>query len=137
MKIYSETLTVRTDKKREIFNITPQVKAALAKSAFHEGIVLVSSLHISAAVIVHEDETGLHEDLFAWIDQLAPRRDDYRHGSKFESNAGINLQTLLLHHQVMIPIAEGRLDLGPWQNVFFLELDGGRPKRYTIKVLGE
>lgn len=137
MKLYSETLTVQTDKHRELFDITPQVKAALQKSEIHAGMALVSSLHINAAVIVHEDETGLHEDLWAWLDKLAPCGDDYRHGHKFDSNAGVNLQALLLHHQVVIPVAEGRLDLGPWQSVFFVELDGGRPKRYTIKLLGE
>lgn len=137
MKVYSEVQTVRTDNPRELMNITPQVKAALQRSTFTEGVVLVSALHVNAAIIVHEDEAGLHEDLWTWLDQLAPARDDYKHGKKFESNAGVNLRALLLHHQVFVSISEGRLDLGPWQSVFFVELDGGRPKRYTIKVIGE
>ena len=137
MKIYTDTLTVQTPKSREWFNITPQVKAAVQKSGFTNGIVLITSLHINAAIIVCEDEPGLLEDLDAWLDQVAPRHDNYKHGRKFESNAGVNFQTLLLHHQAIVPVAEGRLDLGPWQSVFFVELDGGRPKRYTIRVLGE
>lgn len=137
MKVYSETLTVHTEKSRELINITPQVKAALQRSGFSEGIVVVISLHVNAAIIICEDEPGLLQDLDAWLEQLAPRHENYQHGRKFESNAGVNLQTLLLNHQLMVPIAEGRLDLGPWQNVFFVELDGGRPKRYTVKVLGE
>jgi len=137
MKIHTDTLTVHTQKNRELFNITPQVKAAVQKSGITDGMVLVTSLHVNAAVIVCEDEPGLLEDLNAWLEQVAPRHDNYKHGKKFESNAGVNLQTLLLHHQVVIPLAEGRADLGPWQNVFYVELDGGRPKRYTIKVMGE
>jgi secondary thiamine-phosphate synthase enzyme len=137
MKIHTDTLTVHTQKSRELINITPQVKAAVQKSGITDGLILVSSLHINAAVIVCEDEPGLLEDLNAWLDQVAPRHENYKHGRQFESNAGVNLQTLLLNHQAVIPLAEGRADLGPWQNVFFVELDGGRPKRYIIKVMGE
>lgn len=136
MKVYSETLTVQASQRRELINITEQVKAAQKRSEVTEGIALVSALHINAAIIVHEDEPGLHEDFWAWLDQVAPEREDYKHGKKFESNAGVNLRALLLRHQAVVPIAEGRLDLGPWQSVFFVDLDGGRPKRYTIKVLG-
>ena len=137
MKIHTDTLTVHTPKNRELFNITPQVKAAVQKSGITDGMVLVTSLHVNAAVILCEDEPGLLEDLNAWLEHVAPRHEHYKHGRKFESNAGVNLQTLLLHHQVVIPLAEGRADLGPWQSVFYVELDGGRPKRYTIKVMGE
>lgn len=137
MKTYTDTLTVQTQKSREFINITPQVKAAVQKSGFNDGIVVVSSLHVNAAIILCEDEPGLLEDLNAWLEQLAPRHENYKHGRKFESNAGVNLQALLLNHQVIVTVAEGRLDLGPWQSVFFVELDGGRPKRYIIKVLGE
>lgn len=137
MKSYTETLTVHTEKRRDLINITPQVKAAVQKSGFADGLALVSSYHINAAVIVCEDEPGLLQDLLDWLETLAPPRDDYKHSGKFESNAGVNLQVLLLHHQVMIPVLEGRLELGPWQSVFFAELDGGRPKRYVVKVIGE
>src|SRR3972149_4631103 len=118
MKIHTDTLTVHTPKNRELFNITPQVKAAVQKSGITDGMVLVTSLHVNATVIVCEDEPGLLEDLNAWLEHVAPRHEHYKHGRKFESNAGVNLQTLLLHHQVVIPLAEGRADLGPWQSVF-------------------
>jgi secondary thiamine-phosphate synthase enzyme len=137
MKIYTDTLTVQTPKAREFINITPSVKAALAKSGFTDGVVTVTSLHVNAAIILCEDEPGLLQDLDAWLEQMAPRHDTYKHERKFESNAGVNLQTLLLNNSVIIPIAEGRLEMGPWQAVFFVELDGGRPKRYVVKILGE
>jgi secondary thiamine-phosphate synthase enzyme len=137
MKIYNEQLTLQTAGKREFVNITPQVKAAMEKSSFRDGIILVSVLHSNAAIIVNDDEPGFLEDLQTWLDQLAPERDDYKHRGRFESNAGIHMQSLLLHHQAIVSFAEGRLDLGPWQFVLFAELDGQRPKRITIKVLGE
>ena len=137
MKIYTEVLTFQSAKKREFINITPQVKLALEKSAFRDGIILVSVTHSNAAIIVSDDEPGLLEDLQAWLEQLAPEREDYKHRGRFESNTGIHLQSLLLHHQVVVPFTEGRLDLGPWQFVLFAELDGQRPKRVVIKAMGE
>ena len=137
MKIYNEQLTLQTKGKREFVNITPQVKAAMEKSSFRDGIILVSVLHSNAAIIVNDDEAGLLEDLQSWLDQVAPEREDYKHRGRFESNTGVHLQSLLLHHQVIVSFSEGRLDLGPWQFVLFAELDGQRPKRITIKVMGE
>jgi secondary thiamine-phosphate synthase enzyme len=137
MKIYTDVLTFQSAKKREFINITPQVKLALEKSAFRDGIILVSVTHSNAAIIVSDDEPGLLEDLQAWLEQLAPEREDYKHRGRFESNTGIHLQSLLLHHQVVVPFTEGRLDLGPWQYVLFAELDGQRPKRVVIKAMGE
>jgi secondary thiamine-phosphate synthase enzyme len=137
MKIYTDVLTFQSAKKREFMNITPQVKLALEKSGFRDGIILVSVTHSNAAIIVSDDEPGLLEDLQAWIEQLAPEREDYKHRGRFESNTCIHLQSLLLHHQVMVPFTEGRLDLGPWQYLLFAELDGQRPKRVVIKAMGE
>ncbi len=137
MKIYNEQLTLQTQGKREFVNITPQVKAAMEKSSFRDGIILVSVLHSNAAIIVNDDEPGLLDDLQSWLEQVAPERDDYKHRGRFESNTGIHLQSLLLHHQVVVSFSEGRLDLGPWQFVLFAELDGQRPKRILIKVMGE
>jgi secondary thiamine-phosphate synthase enzyme len=137
MKIYTDVLTFQSAKKREFMNITSQVKLALEKSGFRDGIILVSVTHSNAAIIVSDDEPGLLDDLQAWIEQLAPEREDYKHRGRFESNTGIHLQSLLLHHQVVVPFTEGRLDLGPWQYVLFAELDGQRPKRVVIKAMGE
>jgi secondary thiamine-phosphate synthase enzyme len=137
MKIYNELITLQTKEPREIVNITSPVKAAMEKSGFRDGIVLVCSLHANAAVIVNDEEPGLLEDLDTWLNRIAPVQDNYKHQGRFESNAAIHLQSLLLHHQVVVPFTEGRLDLGPWQFVLFVELDGQRPKRVLVKVMGE
>ena len=137
MKIYSEYILIQSTKPREIFNITTQVRAAMEKTSVRDGIILVSSLHSNSAVIVNDDEPGLLADIEGWLDQIAPARDDYRHKGRFESNAPAHLQSLLLNHQVVVPFAEGRLDLGPRQFILFVELDGLRPKRILVKVIGE
>jgi secondary thiamine-phosphate synthase enzyme len=137
VKVYNEQITIQSTKLREVFNITSQVKSAMEKSSFRDGIILVSSLHSNSAVIVNDEEPGLLEDLDNWLIQLAPARDDYKHKGRFESNSSAHFQSLLLHHQVIVPFTEGRLDLGPWQSVLFVELDGQRPKRIGVKVMGE
>ena len=137
MKIYNEQITLQSQKAREVFNITSQVKAAMEKSSFRDGIILVSSLHSNSAVIVNESEPGLLEDLDAWLNRLAPLTGAYKHQGRFESNSAIHFQSLLLHHQVIVAFNEARLDLGPWQSVLFVELDGLRPKRILVKVMGE
>jgi secondary thiamine-phosphate synthase enzyme len=137
MKIYNEAITVQSKKAREVFDLTSQIKAAMEKSTLHDGIILVSALHANAAVIVNDNEPGLLEDLDAWLSQVAPVRDDFKHKGRFESNAAIHFQSLLLHHQAIVAFTEGRLDLGPNQSVLFIELDGLRPKRILVKVMGE
>ncbi len=137
MKVYNEQITLHTKKPREFIDITPNVKAAMEKSGFSDGIILVSTLHSNSAVIVNDEEPGLLEDIDAWLDKLAPVRDDYKHQGRFESNASVHLQGLLLHHQALVAFTERRLDLGPWQYVLYAELDGQRPKRILIKVMGE
>jgi len=137
MKIYNEHITLQSSKPRQVFNITTQIKAAMEKSSFRDGIILVSSLHSNSAVIVNDDEPGLLEDLEGWLQQIAPARDDFKHKGRFESNAAIHFQSLLLHHQAIVAFTEARLELGPWQAVLFVELDGLRPKRILVKVIGE
>jgi secondary thiamine-phosphate synthase enzyme len=137
MKIYNENITLQSTQTRQVFNVTSQIKAAMEKSSFRDGIILVSSLHSNSAVIVNDDEPGLLEDLDAWLNQLAPARDDFKHQGRFESNASVHFQSLLLHHQAIVAFTDGRLDLGPWQSVLFVELDGLRPKRILVKVMGE
>jgi secondary thiamine-phosphate synthase enzyme len=137
MRIYTEHITLQTNKPREVVNITSRVKAAMEKSGFREGVILVSALHSNSAVIINDDEPGLLEDIDAWLSELAPLRGDYKHSERVESNAAIHLQALLLHHQVMVPFTEARLDLGPWQFVLFVELDGTRPKRILVRIMGE
>ena len=137
MKFRTEYLTFNTKKHREYIHITPQVEAVVAKSGVQEGMVLVSAMHITAAVFVNDHEDGLLADIDEWLEKLAPFRQDYRHHRTGETNGTAHLKNLLLHHEVILPITAGKLDLGPWQAVFYGEFDGQRRKRLVIKVMGE
>jgi secondary thiamine-phosphate synthase enzyme len=137
MRIYNEVITLHSKKAREFFNITPNIKAALEKSGFSDGLIVVSSLHSNSAVFVNDEEPGLLEDLEGWLDKLAPVRDDYKHKGRFESNSSAHFQSLLLNHQAIVAFTERRLDLGPSQFVMYADLDGLRPKRILVKVIGE
>ncbi len=137
MKFHTEYLTFDTKQHREYIHITPQVDAAVAKSGIKEGMVLVSAMHITASVYVNDHESGLIADIDEWLEKLAPFRKDYRHHRTGETNGDSHLKSLLMHHEVTLPVTNGRLDLGPWQRVFYAEFDGQRPKRVVIKVMGE
>ena len=137
MKTHTEYLTFETKKHREYIHITPQVDAAVRKSGVREGMVLVSAMHITAGVYVNDNESGLIEDIDAWLEKLAPFRKDYNHHETGETNGDSHLKSMLVHHEVIVPITNGKLDLGPWQRVFYAEFDGQRPKRLIIKVMGE
>ena len=137
MKIHTDYLTVQTKEKREISNITQNLKFAVEKSGIRDGIVVVAALHSNSAVFIAEDDPGLHRDLEHWLEKLAPIREDYEYGPKHESNAAILLQNLALQGHVVVGLSEGRLDLGPWQQILYADLDGQRPKRILIKLLGE
>lgn len=137
MKSHTEYLTFNTRKHREYIHLTPQVEAAVTKSGVQEGLVLVSAMHITAAVFVNDNESGLLEDIDEWLEKLAPYRKNYRHHRTGEDNGDAHLKNLLVHHQVILPITRGKLDLGPWQRVFYGEFDGQRPKRLVMKVMGE
>ena len=145
--------TFNTTERREFVRLTGDVQAAVDESGIAEGMVLVSAMHITAAVWVNDDEPGLQEDVLEWLDKVAPPSwkepandvarelspdpGDYRHHAGGEDNGDAHLKNLLVHHQVVLPVTEGSLDLGPWQAVFYCEFDGGREKRLVIKVLGE
>jgi secondary thiamine-phosphate synthase enzyme len=137
MKFHTEYLTFNTKKHREYIHITPQVESALKKSGIREGMVLVSAMHITAAVYVNDHESGLIEDIDEWLEKLAPFRREYRHHQTGEDNGDSHLKSLLMHHEVILPVTAGKLDLGPWQRVFYAEFDGQRAKRVIIKVMGE
>lgn len=137
MNFHTEYLTFRTKRHREYINITPQVESALGKSGVREGMVLVSAMHITAGVYVNDAEEGLIQDIDEWLEHLAPYRDDYRHHRTGETNGDSHLKSLLVHHEVIIPVTAGKLDFGPWQQVYYAEFDGQRPKRVIIKVMGE
>lgn len=137
MSHYTEHLVFCTKKRRELVHLTARLEAILEKSGIKEGMMLVSAMHITAGVFVNDDESGLHEDIWAWLEQLAPEGPDYRHHRTGETNGDAHLKSLLIHHEVILPVTAGRLDLGPWQRVFYAEFDGRREKRVIVKILGE
>jgi secondary thiamine-phosphate synthase enzyme len=137
MKAHTEYLTFRTEKHRQYINITPQVESALVKSGIREGMILISAMHITAGVWVNDAEDGLISDIDEWLEKLAPFRRDYRHHATGETNGDSHLKSLIVHHQVIVPVTAGRLDFGPWQQVYYAEFDGQRAKRVIIKVMGE
>lgn len=137
MKTLTEHHWFNTEKHREYINITGLVEQALTKSGIQEGMILVSAMHITAGVYVNDAEDGLIADIDEWLEKLAPYRDGYRHHRTGETNGDSHLKSLLVHHQVIVPVTRGALDLGPWQQVYYAEFDGQRRKRILIKVMGE
>jgi len=153
MKSHTAYMAFETTERRELIRITEEVQAAIDEAGIAEGMALVSAMHITAGVWVNDDEPGLHEDVLEWLDKVAPPSwkgpanhvaeelspdgGDYRHHRGGEDNADAHLKNLLVHHQAIVPVTAGRLDLGPWQQVFYCEFDGRRPKRLVIKAMGE
>jgi thiamine phosphate synthase YjbQ (UPF0047 family) len=153
MRSHTRYLTFQTPERRQFVRITDEVQQAVDEAGVDEGMVLVSAMHITAGVWVNDDEPGLLEDTLEWLDKLAPPSwkppandvaaqlspdpGDFRHHRGGEDNGDAHWKNLLVHHQVVLPITDGRLDLGPWQAVFYCEFDGRRSKRLVIKVIGE
>jgi secondary thiamine-phosphate synthase enzyme len=136
MKSVTEYLWFNTSQKRQYLNITEKVEEIVRQSGIREGMVLVSAMHITAGVYVNDAESGLIQDIDEWLERLAPFNPDYRHHRTGETNGDAHLKSLLVHHEVIVPITEGRLDLGPWQQIYYAEFDGRRRKRVVIKALG-
>jgi secondary thiamine-phosphate synthase enzyme len=137
MRARTEYLTFNTRKHREYVNVTAEVAAVVRRSGIEEGMVLVSAMHITAGVYVNDAEEGLIADIDEWLERLAPFREDYRHHRTGETNGDAHLKSMLVHHQVIVPVTAGKLDLGPWQQIYYAEFDGQRPKRLVIKAMGE
>jgi thiamine phosphate synthase YjbQ (UPF0047 family) len=153
LKSHTVYRTFNTTERREYVRITEDVAAAVDESGVAEGLVLVSAMHITAAVWINDDEPGIQADALEWLDKLAPPSwkdpandvakmlspdpGDYRHHRGGEDNGDAHLKNLLMHHQVIVPITAGKLDLGPWQAIFYVEFDGQRNKRLVIKVIGD
>jgi secondary thiamine-phosphate synthase enzyme len=145
MKAHTKYFTFNTKKRRELVRITDDAQRVCAESGIQEGMLLVSAMHITAGVFINDDEPGLHADLEAWVQKLAPGPaaddsqpgPDYRHHRSGEDNGDAHLKNLLIGHQVIVPITAGKLDLGPWQQIFYYEFDGRRPKRLVMKAMGE
>jgi len=137
MKTYTEYLWFNTKNHREYINITGDVEKILQKSGIQEGMVLVSAMHITAGVYVNDAESGLIQDIDEWLEGLAPFNAGYRHHRTGETNGDSHLKSLLVHHEVIVPVTDGKLDFGPWQQIYYAEFDGQRKKRVIIKVMGE
>ncbi|OGB66864.1 MAG: secondary thiamine-phosphate synthase enzyme [Caldithrix sp. RBG_13_44_9] len=137
MKFATEYIWFNTSKKREYINITPKVEEVVQKSGVKEGMVLVSAMHITAGIWINDAESGLLQDIDEWLEKLAPFNINYRHHQTGETNGDAHLKSLLVHHEVIVPITSGKLDFGPWQQIYYAEFDGQRRKRIIIKVMGE
>jgi len=137
MKTFTDYLFFNTRERREMVRITDEVADIVRRSGVGEGMVLVSAMHITAGVYVNDWEEGLIEDFGEWLEKLAPSGRNYRHHQTGEDNADAHLKRTLIGHQVMLPITNGKLDLGPWEQVFYAEFDGRRKKRVVVKVMGE
>ena len=138
MKSYRKELVFQTKNRREFINITPQVQAALEESQIKEGLLLCSAMHITASVFINDDESGLHQDLEAWLEELAPEKPHsrYKHNT-FEDNADAHPKRSIMGREVVVAVTDGKLDFGPWEQIFYGEFDGKRPKRVLIKIIGE
>jgi len=137
VKFTTEYLWFNTKQHREYINITSEIEQIVRKSGVKEGMVLVSAMHITAGVYVNDAESGLIEDIDEWLEKLAPFKLGYCHHRTGETNGDAHLKSLLIHHEVILPITNGKLDLGPWQQIYYAEFDGQRRKRVIVKVMGE
>ena len=136
MRAHTEYLWFTTKGPRELINITERIAGIVETAGVEEGFCLVSAMHITSGIWVNDEESGLKEDVMVWLDELAPP-GDYKHHQTGEDNADAHLKRTILHHQVVLPITKGKLDLGPWEQVFYAEFDGRRKKRVVVKILGE
>lgn len=139
MKTFRKTLTFEADSRRAYINITPQVEQALRQSGVREGLCLVNAMHITASVYINDDEAGLLHDYDDWLEELAPHEpvSRYRHNRTGEDNADAHLKRQIMGREVVIAVSDAKLDMGPWEQVFYGEFDGRRPKRVLIKIIGE
>jgi secondary thiamine-phosphate synthase enzyme len=138
MKSYRRELWFRTKHRREFINITPQIEQCLRESGVQEGLVLCNAMHITASVFINDDEPGLHQDFETWLEKLAPEKPytQYRHNTG-ENNADAHLKRSVMGREVVVAITDGRLDFGPWEQIFYGEFDGLRDKRVLVKIIGE
>jgi secondary thiamine-phosphate synthase enzyme len=137
MKFATEYLWFCTEKHREYINITRKVQEIVTNSGIQEGMVLVSAMHITAGVYVNDAESGLISDIDKWVEEIAPFDINYNHHRTGETNGDSHLKSLLIGHEVIVPITNGRLDFGTWQQIYYAEFDGQRKKRVIVKVMGE
>lgn len=138
MKSYRKELWFHAQRRREFINITPQVEQCLRESGIREGMLLCNAMHITASVFINDDESGLHQDFETWLEKLAPEKpySQYRHNTA-EDNADAHLKRSVMGREVVVAVTQGRLDFGPWEQIFYGEFDGKRDKRVLVKIIGE
>jgi|TARA_B100001971_G_C18160211_1_gene520947 secondary thiamine-phosphate synthase enzyme len=136
MKTHTNYITLRTNKEKEIINITNKVQDVIDNSKIKEGLVLVNSMHITSAVFINDEESGLKQDFMTWLEKLAPA-GDYHHHKTGETNADAHLKRTIMGREVVVAITNGKLDFGPWEQIFYGEFDGKRDKRIMVKIIGE
>ena len=138
MKSYRKELWFETDSRRQMINITPEIKTCLNASGIVEGLLLCNAMHITASVFINDDESGLHQDFEVWLEKLAPEKpySQYRHNG-FEDNGDAHIKRTLMGREVVVAVTNGKLDLGPWEQIFYGEFDGKRRKRVLVKIIGE
>jgi secondary thiamine-phosphate synthase enzyme len=139
MKSYRKELWFNTSTRRALINITSQIEEALRASGIQEGLILVNAMHITASVFINDDEPGLHQDYDAWLERLAPHApvNQYRHNDTGEDNADAHMKRQVMGREVVVAVTDGKLDFGPWEQIFYGEFDGGRRKRVLVKIIGE
>jgi secondary thiamine-phosphate synthase enzyme len=139
MKSYREELWFNVPSRRAFINITPQVESVLQKSGIREGLALINAMHITASVFINDDEGGLHQDYEMWLESLAPHEpvNRYHHNRTGEDNGDAHLKRQVMGREVVVAVTGGRLDFGPWEQIFYGEFDGGRRKRVLIKIIGD
>ncbi len=139
MKFLTEYLTFQVKKRREFVNITSDVSKLVLKSKIQEGLCLVNAMHITASVFINDDESGLHHDYEKWLEELAPHNpiNQYKHNDTGEDNADAHLKRQIMGREVVVAITNGKLDFGPWEQIFYGEFDGKRSKRVLVKIIGE
>jgi secondary thiamine-phosphate synthase enzyme len=139
MKSFRKELWFNTSKRREFINITPQVNICLQQSGIKEGLLLCNAMHITASVFINDDETGLHSDFEKWLESLAPEKpySQYMHNRTGEDNADAHLKRTIMGREVIVAVTNGKLDFGPWEQIFYGEFDGKRDKRVLVKIIGE
>ncbi|HHU31994.1 MAG TPA: YjbQ family protein [Clostridia bacterium] len=138
MKSYRKELWFNTKNRREFINITPQIEDCLKESGIKEGLLLCNAMHITASVFINDDEAGLHKDMENWLEKLAPEKpySQYFHNG-YEDNADAHLKRSIMGREVVVAVTDGKLDFGPWEQIFYGEFDGKRPKRVLVKIIGE
>jgi secondary thiamine-phosphate synthase enzyme len=138
MKSYRKELWFEVKQRRELINITPQIEECLRESGIQEGLILVNAMHITSSVFINDDESGLHHDFEVWLEKLAPEKpyNQYRHNG-YEDNADAHLKRTVMGREVVVAVSNGRMDFGPWEQIFYGEFDGKRRKRALVKIIGE